>query len=96
MSSPRVSRWPLFVVWAMIGTGLAVALRAEDAPTTSSRSSRPPSRTPSPPRSSSGGSGVKGLEEKLNEVLDKQQKILERLDEVMAELQIVKIRATVR
>ena len=36
------------------------------------------------------------LEERLNDILDHQQQILKRLDDVMEELRIVKIRATVR
>ena len=36
------------------------------------------------------------LEQKLDQLLENQQKILKRLDDVMAELQIVKVRATVR
>ena len=93
MGPRRVSRWLLPVGLVMVSAGLTVALRAEEALNTSSRSSRSSSASS---RASTGGSGAKVLEGKLNEVLDNQQKILKRLDEVMAELQIVKIRATMR
>ena len=39
---------------------------------------------------------TKKLEKKLDELLQNQQTILQRLDQVMEELRIVKVRATVR
>lgn len=36
------------------------------------------------------------LNEKLDQILENQEQILKRIDDVMAELQIVKVRATVR
>ena len=70
---------------------------ADDAPAVPSRSSRASSSAPSGGHAAAGGAtSVQGLEAKLNEILEKQQQILTRLDEVMSELQIVKIRATVR
>ncbi|MBI4342161.1 MAG: hypothetical protein HY599_02200 [Candidatus Omnitrophica bacterium] len=89
-----MTRWAFVAGWILAGTGVAVALNAEDAPTTSSRASHPPAASSS--RIAGGGVTPKMLEAKLNEILENQQKILKRLDEVMAELQIVKIRATVR
>ena len=44
----------------------------------------------------SGGSDDQKVEGKLNEIVENQQKILKRLDEIMEELKIVKIRATLR
>ena len=96
MHSRRIWRWSLLIL--TIGAGLAVTLRAEEAPTASSRASRPSaeSSATSSSRPSALGSSAKELEAKLNDILENQQKVLKRLDEVMAELQIVKIRATVR
>ena len=71
--------------------GLAAPLHAEDVPSTSSRATHSATG-----RSSGGTISLQALEAKLNEILDKQQQILTRLDEVMAELQVVKVRATIR
>ena len=46
-------------------------------------------------RSTPGGS-ESDIAERLNEILENQQRILSRLDEVMKELQVVKLRATQR
>ena len=62
-----------------------------------------PSAEPAPPSSKKTKAGSQSskatdakLEQRLNEILDHQQQILKRLDDVMEELRIVKIRATVR
>lgn len=47
-------------------------------------------------RTSSATADRKLLEGKLDEILDHQQQILKRLDQVMEELRVVKIRATMR
>ena len=84
-------------VAALLGVGLfllglfcAVALQAEEA----SHSARAKS-TPSSPSKAASGKEEQILA-KLNEVLEKQEHILKRFDEVMAELQIIKIRATIK
>jgi hypothetical protein len=83
--------WRLTVA---VGLALALGIGAwintstlakEEGTGSSSRSSRAS-------KASDGGK----TEEKLNEILENQQKILKRLDEVMEELKIVKIRASVR
>jgi hypothetical protein len=51
-------------------------------------------RSSRPARSSDGGDAA--LERKVDQVLEQQGRILARLDEIMEELKIVKIRATVR
>ena len=58
-------------------------------------------RAPARQESSDGGEGasrvdVKPLEAKLNQILENQEKILQRFDQVMEELRIIKIRATLR
>ena len=89
----------LLVVGASIALGLwshAAASDVED----SSRSSRPP-------RSSAKATGTKPspddqraelvrLDEKLDRVLTNQERILKKFDEVLEELRIVKVRATLR
>ena len=44
----------------------------------------------------SSGSDTAQLEQKLNDILEHQTQILQRLDQVMEELRVVKIRATIR
>ena len=94
-------RWMWLAGGLLCGAGLAAALHAEDeAPSTNTRSTQTASGAPSPGASSSRSSGgpvtMKTLEARLNDILSKQQTILDRLEEVKAELQIVKVRATVR
>ena len=75
--------------------------RAEEeaVPTRSNRSSHPAasqgSDTNRSTRTSETG-GAARIEAKIDQVLANQERILARLDDVMKELQIVKIRATVR
>ena len=71
-----------FGLW--VSAGLA-ANAAENR--SAARSSRPPTDE---------GERWKALEEKLDRVLEGQDKILKRFDDVMAELQIVKTRASNR
>ena len=100
-------RWMWLAGGLLCGAGLAAALHAEDeAPSTNTRSTQTVSGAPSPAsapspgassgRSSGGPVTMKTLEARLNDILSKQQTILDRLEEVKAELQIVKVRATVR
>lgn len=62
---------------------------AEQKTTKASRSTRPSG-------SSGSGKAGSGVEAKVDEILSNQRRILSRLDEVMEELKIVKIRATMR
>ena len=83
--------------WA--GTGLSRA-EEEAVPTHSSRSAHPAaasqsSDTDRSTRTSETG-GAARIEAKIDQLLANQERILARLDDVMKELQIVKIRATVR
>ena len=77
-------------------------LRQEAPPepvvTTATPSTRTRSSTParaSRPTTATATENAK-LEQKLNDILQHQQDILTRLDQVMEELRIVKIRATIR
>ena len=95
MMRGRVRGWAIVAGLLLAAAGVARALAEEAAPTTSSRTSHA-AAAPASRSTSAGAVTPKMLEAKLDEILDNQQKILKRLDEVMAELQIVKIRATVR
>ena len=76
------------LVLFIFGLGLWVKSETQAAePGRSSRSSRPPS--------SGDGTGEDVVARKLDQVLATQETILQRLDEVMEELRIVKIRATI-
>ena len=68
------------------------ALLANDAVEGTGRSTRS-SRTT---QKDGGKVSESKIEEKLNQILENQQKILARFDQVMEELRIVKIRATLR
>lgn len=71
-----------------LGLWMSAGLAANEAGSKSAaRSSRPPTDE---------GERWKALEEKLHRVLEGQDKILKRFDDVMAELQIVKTRASNR
>ena len=59
-----------------------------------SHSTRAKSTASSPSKAASGKE--EQILAKLNEVLEQQEHILKRFDEVMAELQIIKIRATIK
>ena len=87
----RTSSWLLILAMGVSLWMSADACAEEDAspPSTSSRSSHP-SRVGDP-----GGEST-AIEAKLNKILDNQQRILARLDEVMEELGVIKVRATVR
>lgn len=69
-----------------VGIGMNARCLAKDASATSSR----------PTTQTSANSSEKHLEEKLDQILDNQDKILKRFDDVMEELRIVKIRATLK
>ena len=71
------------ILWASAGARAA----DEESPSKSTRSSR---------ASKSAELSRDAIEQKLDEILSNQQKILQRLDEVMEELKIVKIRATLK
>ena len=75
-----------------LGLGLHAAGFAQDEET-AARSTRPRSATRS---SQQGGGADAKLDAKLDEILANQQRILARLDEVMEELKIIKIRATLK
>ena len=89
----RASRMAVGLIAALLVGALAHAgLRAaEEEAASGSR----PRRTS---RSSAGKSASKlderRIDQKLDEIIENQQKILKRFDEVMEELRIVKIRAT--
>lgn len=86
-------------LWGSAGIGRAAT--DEDVPTSSSRSSA--SRT-STSRSAEAGRSTRTsatgrearIEEKLDQILANQDRLFAKLDEVMEELKIVKIRATLR
>lgn len=93
MRRPDGFVWGPMACAIFLSAGLAGVLFAEDVPTSSSRkpaTSSASSRAPVAPVS------LKSLENKMDEILNRQSQILKRLDEVMAELQIVKVRATIR
>ena len=94
MRRPDGFVWGPVACAVFLSAGLSGVLFAEDdAPTSSSRKAANPSassRAPAAPVS------LKSLEDKMDEILNRQSQILKRLDEVMAELQIVKVRATIR
>ena len=92
----RSVRLGVGVVLGLLAVGGPLQAGEADAPTAPSRSSRASSSGSGGHAAGGGATSVQGLEAKLNEILDKQQQILTRLDEVMSELQIVKVRATVR
>ena len=85
----RGAGWALGLALAF-GIGLWSQTGAQaEAP---SRSSRPP-RVPS--AGETGGEvDTKKLDAKLDQILANQEKLFQRLDEVMEELKIVKVRAT--
>lgn len=100
---PRASRGVLLALvcagafWVV--ASLSRAAEEETAPTHSTRAGR--TTTPQmadtnrSTRTSDTGRAAR-VEAKLDQVLANQERILARLDEVMEELKIVKIRATVR
>ena len=93
MRRPGGFVWGPVACAVFLSAGLSGVLFAEDVPTSSSRKAAAPSassRAPAVPVS------LKSLEDKMDEILNRQSQILKRLDEVMAELQIVKVRATIR
>ena len=97
MSSTRM-RWRIAVALGCAlaaGAGFGALVRAADeesAARTTHRTSRTTTAAaPTAPKIDS-----LALERKLDDMLAGQQAILKRLDEVMEELKIVKIRATVR
>jgi hypothetical protein len=102
MSRRQLCRMPLLaavcvgVSW--IGANVSRAAEEEAIPSRSSRT-QPVVRTGTDAgrstRSSETGGAAK-IEAKLDQILGNQERILARLDEVMEELKIVKIRATVR
>lgn len=85
-------------------SGGALAAYADE--TASDEESQPHTQAPpapvvtmtvtSPPPRPPAAADIAKLEQKLNEILQHQAQILQRLDQVMEELRIVKIRATVR
>ena len=96
-------RMTLCIVLLCLGAFLAGTSfsRAEEeaVPTRSSRATQPAggrsSETARSTRTSETG-GAARIEAKIDQVLANQERILARLDEVMEELKVVKIRATVR
>ena len=91
------SRILLAMVVGLVAVSWAISVGAAEEVQVPSKSSRALANTSSKSSHPSGGTtSVQSLEAKLNEILEKQQQIMARLDEVMSELQIVKVRATVR
>ncbi len=90
-SDGRRYRW--LIVSALLvgvaGTSILPLVRAEESSRQRSRSTR------SSGTSASSGGDAK-VEQKLDEILDNQQKLFTRLDQIMEELKIVKIRATLK
>ena len=70
--------------------------RAADAPETSDRSSRPPRALRASVKTARPTAVAQQWEAKLEQVIQNDQQILARFDAIMAELQVVKIRATRR
>ena len=68
----------------------------QSATTTARRNRSPRASAGKPEQTAEQKIDQKALEKKLDQILENQQKILKRFDEVMAELQIVKTRATIR
>ena len=96
MSSARVRWWVAAVLGCVLaaGAGFGALARAADEEGSADRATRRTSRTTTAVTSTA--SNTDPLERKLDDVLAGQQAILKRLDEVMEELRIVKIRATIR
>ena len=92
------------IVLAVLSVGAlwagAAASRAEEeaVPSRSSRAAEPAASHAAAGRSTRApeASGAAKIDAKLDQILANQERILSRLDEVMEELKIVKIRATVR
>jgi len=82
---------------AAIGIGFPSAPHAYEAEEQPSEEQQT-YRSTRPSRSTGGESTVnkQALESKLDTVVQTQQEILQRLDEIMEELKVVKIRATLR
>ena len=76
-----------------MGSGLGPETSAEEASGASTQAAR---TTRSRSASGTDGTGEAAVEAKLDQILESQQQILKRLDEIMEELRIVKIRATMR
>ncbi|MBI2104225.1 MAG: hypothetical protein HYT90_01415 [Candidatus Omnitrophica bacterium] len=89
MTQRRMGRWPHTVAALAVVTGAWMG--AESQAAERSRTSR---------AKADGSTGTsaqpdKKLEDKLDQILANQEKIFQRFDEVMEELKIVKIRATI-
>ena len=92
---PRLLALSLAAV-ATAGVALARA-ESEVAPESATRSTRPPKRAvvrPANPgaRSAEGADSLASLERKAEEAIANDQRILARFDQIMSELQVVKIR----
>lgn len=96
MDGTRTSRRPLR--WAaLVGAlGLAIGSMGSSALAAETASAKPPAKKPPAQSDRAREAREKRLEEKLDQVLANQQTILQRFDQVMEELRIVKVRATVR
>ena len=92
------------MAWLALLCGIALwgsarigrAATDEEAPTSSSRSSASRTSTTSRSTRASETGREARIEEKLDQILANQDRMFAKLDEVMEELKIVKIRATVR
>ena len=87
----RNTRFARLLAVALLAAGLTwciAATGAEETPRSSPKTST--SRT----QPSTGGDAK--LQAKLDKILETQERILKRLDEVMEELRIVKIRASIK
>ena len=80
--------------WASIGLLLFGCWAMGQPATSAERSTRTPKTSAT--KAEDTGKLDPQVEAKLNEILAHQEQILQRLDQVMEELRIVKIRATVR
>ena len=89
---------PLALV-AVLAAGLGVLPpggRAAEEPEPSDRSSRPRRAANASSKSPASRAATSSLDAKLEQVIQHDQQILAKFDAIMAELQIVKIRATRR
>ncbi len=86
----------LLLIGSGIGLGVCLWSAAGSLAEEAAKASR--SVLGGPRETKSSASSLKGddLEKKLDEILANQQAILERFDQVMEELRIIKIRATLR
>ena len=98
MSSTRMRWWIALTLGCALaaGAGFGALARAADEEGSSTRTTHRTTKATTAATSTAPKTDSLALERKLDDVLAGQQAILKRLDEVMEELKIVKIRASVR